>query len=571
MYALLVSPVLRPAGQTSELANGCRIKESRLLSEFREQDSYLNSDYDSDTSTAGYASGSEAGPSTPTYSGRSSPASFSRRKLTNSLITQGDVLLQAAKGLARRPGGQHPRIRMVLNRLIRPDEGFSDDRIDRTIDRLTAMGITVQLGETPGPPIIACARPALYPTKNIVLDLSVLVALCCDSSHHPLPTSPDDFETRFRSLSLPVPTQNRHEGPAQPRPQLELAKHSNTSKDLCDQLHWEAQHPLVQELKDRLSADSIEDDNRHPQFWITDEVKGRLPGLVDVIGGPEEKRRGRALLQGGNADEFWKGSRWEGKEGPLRHLKIEVLPIDNTPLANAEAGDPSQSGATSPFQASLLATCRGMLALMDSPWPPPAKTKQKPSGHRKAAPTPPVVAVAGDVGCNGLNDREIHPSMDRPENGYAVGETEDRDHADVSTRPIESGPISDQLSAQKDAGKKHTRRLRRSRNPKRLDTVFPANRYPSAHTLRTLIAGAERGWTVLTNNRGAIGKIGREMGISEGLPLALPSAVSAESEKQHEPALLWIVNPSSLSEWRRLEVERENKRVAEEFATMQIS
>ena len=116
--------------------------------------------------------------------------------------------------------------------------------------------------------------------------------------------------------------------------------------------------------------------------------------------------------------------------------------------------------------------------------------------------------------------------------------------------------------------------------------------------MRTLIAGAERGWTVLTNNRGAVGKVLREMGVGEGVgtgfgweagnalePLEgdgqdVESAAASEllcgttdkerrnGIRREERAAIWIVNPSSLSEWRRREVERENERVRAEWQTM---
>nr|ODN96072.1 hypothetical protein L204_03763 [Cryptococcus depauperatus CBS 7855] len=77
------------------------------------------------------------------------------------------------------------------------------------------------------------------------------------------------------------------------------------------------------------------------------------------------------------------------------------------------------------------------------------------------------------------------------------------------------------------------------------------SRLPSAHTLRTFLAGVKHGMIVLTNNRGAVGKVTREMGISEGM------AYGREDVKGK--AVVWVVNPSSLSEWRRREVERKNQ------------
>ena len=63
--------------------------------------------------------------------------------------------------------------------------------------------------------------------------------------------------------------------------------------------------------------------------------------------------------------------------------------------------------------------------------------------------------------------------------------------------------------------------------------------------------GVQAGMTVLTNTRGAVGKVVREMGVTEGLPFeGEPNPV--------EKVGLWVVNPSSLAEWRRVEVETAN-------------
>jgi hypothetical protein len=67
-----------------------------------------------------------------------------------------------------------------------------------------------------------------------------------------------------------------------------------------------------------------------------------------------------------------------------------------------------------------------------------------------------------------------------------------------------------------------------------------------------MMQGMQVGMTVLTNNRGAVGKVIREMGVTEGLPFDGPA-------KQVEKVGLWVVNPSSLAEWRRVEVEVANE------------
>jgi hypothetical protein len=94
-----------------------------------------------------------------------------------------------------------------------------------------------------------------------------------------------------------------------------------------------------------------------------------------------------------------------------------------------------------------------------------------------------------------------------------------------------------------------------SKNPLRPGTVFPASsRLPSGHTLRTLLAGIQARATVLTNNRGAVLKVMREAGVTDGIP---------DAEEAVRRARIWVVNSSSLAEWRRIEVEENNRRVWE--------
>lgn len=54
-----------------------------------------------------------------------------------------------------------------------------------------------------------------------------------------------------------------------------------------------------------------------------------------------------------------------------------------------------------------------------------------------------------------------------------------------------------------------------------------------------------------------MGKVIREMGVNEGL------AYGVEDIKGE--AAVWVVNPSSLSEWRRKEVEAKNKALKEQL------
>lgn len=433
-----------------------RIKESRLLIEFREHDSYINSDYDSD-------SDDDTGPPTP--------------PLTNTLLTQARALVESVKSHGRLPNLPTPTIKYVLTRL--EPTGHSDPRVSETLDMMRNMGIDIEFAcdwhstAPPTPP----AAPDPIPAEDIVLDLSVLIALCCDSTHYPLPKDQDELERRFRAV--------QDDG--------SLARLTGASRDLRDQLRCEMQRPLILELRDRFAAARVT-----PRFWVTKEVRERLPNLVDVIGGQAERARARALFDPSSGN-FWKGSRWEGKAGCLSDIRVRVLEDSGDGIVNghAEPLAPSLRNPETPFDELAIHVCDVMLdSTNESPDPTPRSAS--PAIKEKPTPTP----------------------VKKP------------------TRPP------------------RPKRETQSRSPLRPGTVFPpASRLPSGHTLRTLVAGIGRRATVLTNNRGAVLKVLREAGVAEGIP------VSSDHCGSDTPrARIWVVNPSSLAEWRRIEVEESNAR-----------
>ena len=421
------------------------------MAEFREQDSYINSDYDSDS----LDSASSHSPST-------------KDKLTNSLIVQAESLLRAAKAHVRPLGLPTPRVRFVLNRLERnPEKGYVDDRIPRTFQTLSDLGVELVLGSQPTSNLLTRPRLPSLPTKRIMLDLSVIVALCCDSTHRPLPRDKDELEARFR------PLQTTEDGT------IALADHTIVSKDLRDQLSLEMQHPVIEEIQSRVAgydADEIE-------WYVTREVKERTPGIVTLIGGPQEQARAKALY-GESDSNFWTGSRYEGKEGILAGLKVKVLEDDvEEELARMGINERSM------FEKGLISVCERMLSAVEA-------------GPQSATSTPPTA-----------------PQV-KPTGRHRKG-----------------------------------RGIKFKRNP----NLPPPQRLPSTHTLRTLLLGVKGGMTVLTNNRGAVGKIIREMGVTEGLPFDPDEQVLGGKVRK---AVAWVVNPSSLSEWRRVEVERINAEIA---------
>lgn len=432
------------------------------MAEFREQDSYINSDYDSD-SDLDFEVGPDDVPTSMSTMGTPPAAG-----LTNSLIAQARTLVTAAETFRRPQGLPQPRVRFVLNRMSE-DEEYADSRVQRTFDVIRDMGVNLVLGDrprSPSPsPSARCGAGEPIPTRNVLLDLSVLVALCCDSAHHPLPIDNEGLESRFRALRA---TESG----------VELAEHNNVTRDLRDQLQWEMQHSLIGEMQVQLAKTlDRQSDCAGVQFWVTEEVKGRLPNIVDIIGGDREKARAKAMFrEDDEADlDFWQHSRWKGKVPALGDMRVKILSADDPPsLTGLGVNDDDE--LTSPFHHRLVRVCENMLS-------PPSDSLPSPT------------------------------------------------------------PL-------------HKQKFRQSKNPKRPYTYYPTSspastRAPSPHTLNSFVAAAKRGWTVLTNNRGAVNKVMRDMGVMDGLPYEAPG--------ERQWAVVWVVNPSSLSEWRRLEVEDSNR------------
>ncbi|KAJ7194649.1 hypothetical protein GGX14DRAFT_678107, partial [Mycena pura] len=179
------------------VANGRRwirintIKNAGLLAEFREMDSYLtDSESDSDDP--------ERRPSL-------APTEFD-----NSILQMGRALVDAARAnpVDSVDGLQVPRVTMRLTRLdpapLRADGAPNDPRIARTVQCLRDMGVEVELGErreceipVPRPHAPSAAPVCLVPTRQINLDLSVLVALVSDLTHAPPPASAEEATARF--------------------------------------------------------------------------------------------------------------------------------------------------------------------------------------------------------------------------------------------------------------------------------------------------------------------------------------------------------------------------------------
>ncbi|KAK0447048.1 hypothetical protein EV421DRAFT_1706798 [Armillaria borealis] len=350
------------------------IKNSRILAEFREIDSYLT-----DSSDEEEVSDEEE----ITNRIHRPSRTLAQTEFDNSVLRMGRALVEAAKAntyeLASVDGTKPiiPRVTLRLTRLDPSETNEAgeptDPRIAQTIQCLYDMGIDVALGERQDdeipivaePPPLAPAPLTLKPTRRINLDLSALIALVSDLTHASLPQSIDEANTRF----IPLPRVREwkkkkdvsaiEDGLDELSMSSDLAKHSRA---LTNQVLQEMVKGMIQELSDRLPGE-------HVEFWTTNEAKERCLRIVSKIGGPNEKRRAQALfLDPATTDAenlFWQSSRYAKAFIPI--LPIHLYPKDGTALMRTT---PVPS-----FFHSLQNTCLDILSLENTS--APARTSSR--------------------------------------------------------------------------------------------------------------------------------------------------------------------------------------------------
>lgn len=283
---------------------------SHLLSEFREQDSYINSDCDSDSS---------AGSSTRPI----------QNALTNSIITTARSLLSIASHAERIPDAPIPRVTMRLSRIEEhPAGGYEDERMAATFEEVRQMGVTLLFGDLAEHDLVDLPLPMPErrprPSRKINLDPTSLMGLCSDILHHPLPPDDDGARRRFyrpgSALSNGIGCAGRYSGNGDG----EGAGQSQNSRELVKNLLEEMEWPVIEEMRDVLSGyDGVE-------FWATKEAVRHATealGSKDIVGDGMEQRRMRRLV-GLEDGDFFLGSRYEGKQGVLDRLRVKVFDDD---------------------------------------------------------------------------------------------------------------------------------------------------------------------------------------------------------------------------------------------------
>ncbi|KAG2108439.1 uncharacterized protein F5147DRAFT_745746 [Suillus discolor] len=338
------------------------IKNSRILMEFREMDSYLTS---SDEDDGGGHSSLKKENLIP-------------QEFDNSVLRTGRELLEAARANPH-SSNEIPSVTMRLTRL---NPSLSDEpRIAYTIDCLQRMGIDVQLGERQG--IVKetddISAPVLEPTTHINLDLSALIALISDTTHSHLPRDPEDANIRF------IPPQRYVEWKKQRVQMLSNSPDATStwedsgihSRVLAEQAQQEMKKGLLQDMHDRLRCISPTLQN----IPILDDTRGSPTLSPD----PRERQRAEVLLSYSTCSEtttipthnqFWVHSRYPSNFIPL--IPIRLYPSPEPDTTSLESFQPNPS---SPFMTSLALTCRNILSQEDISR---LRESQSPPGHSAA-------------------------------------------------------------------------------------------------------------------------------------------------------------------------------------------
>ncbi|KAJ7248558.1 hypothetical protein B0H12DRAFT_1324630 [Mycena haematopus] len=430
------------------------IKNTRILAEFREIDSYLTDSEDEDDF--------EHGPS------------LAQKEFDNSVLRMGRNLLAAANAnpIDTATGTEPPKVTLRLTRLNPSEPGEDDPRISQTIDCLRSMGIDVQLGERvqseiPSPMRAPQPIPLaqLVPTANINLDLSVLIALVSDLTHAPLPESVEEAHLRFAAPPRAREAMHVHEEQHSGDPTIQ--SRALTSQIMQEMLQEMGRGGMFQDLRTRLLPLLPPNGICPLQFWTTAEAHQRFMRIVTKIGGPAEKQRAEALFGGPDfaldaaETQFWAGSRFPQGFIPLLPVRVypDHLPTDGAP-------------GRAQFFRSMEKTCRDILAL-ESPAAAPQTSAE----------------------------RVLYSN-----NGY-----------------------------------------RRNLDSERA-LVTRANARLTAHTVQSMLWGAQHGWTTLTANKTSVKALLREIRAARVAGRLAEDAPGEAEADPHEVVAIWIVDPRSLAE-----------------------
>ncbi|WVN84913.1 uncharacterized protein L203_100049 [Cryptococcus depauperatus CBS 7841] len=401
-------------------------KISHLLAEFREADSYINSDFDS-----------ESDDQNTRYTNTNS---LMRPCMSNSLFTTARELLSASQTAPRIPGASVPSLTMWLTRIPPTAADLSveylntedlspkwpDDRIPMTIDALREMGIRIEF-LSPSSLQNLCGHPLptpLPPSLKMNFDITTLLGICSDVLHYPIPRDkleaakrslrPKDqlvgkgSEARGRDGMGKCKGKGRKEMNGDQTEDDLLKGQSQNSRELYKCILEEMQRPWVEEFnsvmqqawkdhKEYHGVTSIEEDEPRLEFWATRQAaqytyEALTSGPAHGLGA--EQRRMKRML-GHEEGDFFEDSRYKGKEGILKGFRIRVFDEEDVQCEEVE-----KTG----FHKSLASLTQLFLdeyyaSGMSFPIDKKTKNKQKPASlpnflQPKKIPTPPIARLS---------------------------------------------------------------------------------------------------------------------------------------------------------------------------------
>ncbi|PWN38419.1 uncharacterized protein FA14DRAFT_159997 [Meira miltonrushii] len=348
------------------------LKPIGLLSEFRNAESYVSNDDDSEDDESDTEGEQMNGSQTITeMNNRLAKDELDIAAKQSSIVKLINDLNTAASHLAKTSHYGRPAIELLLNRLplagITGIEGkFYDDqekyryeaRLRAIIkyakecnveiitaeaeqsSALSAQSLTNfitdgganELMQIPMPPKLQPSRG----TKTLHLDLSALIAFVSHISHMPLPDRAENAEALFAKTHWREEDNDNITEDAEDTEVTNLEGENGEgrgqhSRALSDQLRREMTEDcffdvLVRHLED---VDDEEPSDGYLHLTCTREARDKMAEIVSLVGGDNEKRRATCLFdQEGRAQDIWKSSRWS-KDGDRENRvrsKI-VLPV----------------------------------------------------------------------------------------------------------------------------------------------------------------------------------------------------------------------------------------------------
>lgn len=470
------------------------VKNARLLAEFREIDSYLT-----DSEDEAYEESEDARPT------------LAQKEFDNSVLRMGRSLIAAAIFNPIEGSMEVPRITLRLTRLDPSpnNDKENDSRISQTIRCLQDMGITVELGERqreelPTPVTVKPSPPVpLEPTIHLNLDLSVLIALISDLTHSPLPKTVEEANARF------IP----------PKAHSEWKKKKNSAPFGKKNAKAIVAEPMDSESIDGDAGDIPSDLAKHSRAVANQLLREMGKGLLQEI---HDKISILVPVTSGAAKvKFWTtteardrclriiskigGPREKRRAHAIFHSVSSILP---DVLSSAQAEEAYWQDSRYPFQFLPLFPINLFLSLSepDVTIMPEARSPPLPQFLRALAKT-----------CKDILALETIPDPRQLPETVVYDRSRTDGHGEIQ-RAI----------------------------------ITKANPRLTAHTVQSLLWGAELGWTTMTANKTSVRAILREIKLARvagRLDGSVEGSSVAEIESYEDnKAAIWIVDPRSLAE-----------------------